>query len=134
MQPETINFKQFITAYETNLPFAPWSHDGNDSHRTESDAQLLHRRSHNGRENWSYKATYENFYDADGNLEKRNVYDSGEWTSIQYYTWGERTAIQSVKGSAASSAPWFDLNGRRLDNQPTKKGLFIRNGKKVLIK
>ena len=83
---------------------------------------------------WSYKATYENFYDADGNLEKRNVYDSGEWTSIQYYTWGERTAIQSVKDSAASSAPWFDLNGRRLDNQPTKKGLFIRNGKKVLIK
>lgn len=82
----------------------------------------------------AYDTTYENFYDADGNLEKRNVYDSGEWTSIQYYTWGERTAIQSVKDSAAASAPWFDLNGRRLESQPTKKGLFIRNGKKVLIK
>jgi hypothetical protein len=29
---------------------------------------------------------------------------------------------------------WFTLDGRRLDKQPTTKGLYIINGKKVLIK
>ena len=28
----------------------------------------------------------------------------------------------------------FDLQGRRLDNQPTNKGLYIKNGKKVVVK
>ncbi len=29
---------------------------------------------------------------------------------------------------------WFDLNGRKLDKMPTKKGVYIQNGKKVVIK
>ena len=29
---------------------------------------------------------------------------------------------------------WFDLSGRKLDGKPTKKGLYINNGKKVVIK
>lgn len=80
----------------------------------------------------AYDATYENFYGADGSIEKRNIYYSGQWTDIQYFTWGDRTAIQSMKNPSAASAPWFDLNGHRLDGQPAK-GLFIRNGQKVLI-
>jgi hypothetical protein len=27
---------------------------------------------------------------------------------------------------------WYDLNGRRLQGQPTAKGLYIHQGKKVL--
>ena len=29
---------------------------------------------------------------------------------------------------------WYSLDGRKLDNMPTKKGLYIHNGKKVAIK
>jgi hypothetical protein len=29
---------------------------------------------------------------------------------------------------------WYDLNGRKLDEKPTKKGLYIKNGKKVVMK
>ena len=29
---------------------------------------------------------------------------------------------------------WFDLNGRKLDKMPTKKGVYIQNGKKVVVK
>ena len=29
---------------------------------------------------------------------------------------------------------WYDLNGRKLDKKPVTKGLYIHNGKKVVIK
>ena len=29
---------------------------------------------------------------------------------------------------------WYDLNGRKLDKMPTKKGVYIQNGKKVVVK
>jgi hypothetical protein len=29
---------------------------------------------------------------------------------------------------------WFTLDGRRLQDKPTQKGLYIRNGKKVIVK
>ncbi len=32
------------------------------------------------------------------------------------------------------NADWYDLLGRKLQGKPTKKGLFIKNGKKVVIK
>ena len=29
---------------------------------------------------------------------------------------------------------WYSLDGRKLDAKPTKKGLYIHNGNKVVIK
>ena len=29
---------------------------------------------------------------------------------------------------------WYSLDGRRLDSKPTKKGVYIRSGKKIVIK
>jgi len=29
---------------------------------------------------------------------------------------------------------WFDLSGRKLDKMPTRKGLYINNGREVVIK
>jgi hypothetical protein len=29
---------------------------------------------------------------------------------------------------------WYDLNGRKLVGKPTAKGMYIRNGKKIIIK
>jgi hypothetical protein len=47
----------------------------------------------------------------------------------------ETTGIQSMSGDSSSmdNNEWYDLQGRRV-SQPTKKGLYIRNGKKVVVK
>jgi len=29
---------------------------------------------------------------------------------------------------------WFDMNGRRLQGKPTRKGVYLLNGRKVVIK
>ncbi|MBR3548269.1 MAG: hypothetical protein IKN86_12050 [Bacteroidaceae bacterium] len=42
------------------------------------------------------------------------------------------TGIHSVEGQPSSSA-LYDLSGRKLQQKPTK-GIFIQNGKKVLVK
>lgn len=33
-----------------------------------------------------------------------------------------------------SAGGWYSLDGRRLDSKPTKKGVYINNGKKTVIK
>ena len=33
-----------------------------------------------------------------------------------------------------SAGAWYDMQGRKLTAQPTKKGLYIHNGKKIIIK
>lgn len=37
-------------------------------------------------------------------------------------------------GRGTESEAWFDLNGRKLGSRPTTKGLYIKNGRKVVIK
>ena len=51
-------------------------------------------------------------------------------------TGGENTGIETTyfTNSANSSGAWYGLDGRKLDKQPTKKGLYIYNGKKHVIK
>lgn len=45
------------------------------------------------------------------------------------------TGIDSVgRGNTTADGDWYDLNGRKLQNTPTRKGLYIRNGRKVVIK
>ena len=43
-----------------------------------------------------------------------------------------------MKGSSAVrngvTDGWYDLSGRRLTGKPAKKGIYIRNGKKIAIK
>jgi hypothetical protein len=34
----------------------------------------------------------------------------------------------------SAGAGWYDLSGRRLPGKPTKKGLYIHNGRKIAIK
>ena len=45
---------------------------------------------------------------------------------------GEATAIESIDDLKANVGPFYDLQGRRVDN-PTK-GIYIVNGKKVIVK
>ena len=46
----------------------------------------------------------------------------------------EETAIRQVKSSEAVTDVWYDLQGRRLLNRPSRAGLYIHNGKKESIR
>ena len=44
------------------------------------------------------------------------------------------TSILGVQSSAAQSqAGWYTLDGRKLNSHPTVKGLYIHNGRKVVV-
>ena len=47
--------------------------------------------------------------------------------------WGTYTAISTAKIDKADSRELFDLQGRRLSKVPTK-GIYINDGKKILVK
>ena len=45
----------------------------------------------------------------------------------------ETTEIKFLDESKDVITPWFSLDGRRLGGKPTQKGLYIHNGKKVVV-
>lgn len=57
-------------------------------------------------------------------------------TKTAQYTMTVETAsgISDVKTDAAEKAKWYDLSGRPLNGKPTKAGVYVKNGKKVVIK
>ncbi len=46
----------------------------------------------------------------------------------------ESTAISTIHDDAPASTGWFTLDGRKLNQEPVSGGLYIRDGKKVMIK
>ena len=51
--------------------------------------------------------------------------------------WNATTAIRTVDATTAARPDaryWYTIGGQRLSGQPTKPGLYINNGKKVVIK
>ena len=48
----------------------------------------------------------------------------------------DATGIETIETDEAddSNAIWYSLDARRLDSKPTKKGVYIRSGKKIVIK
>lgn len=44
------------------------------------------------------------------------------------------TEVVSLKAEspAIADGPWYDLHGHRLEGEPTRKGIYIHNGKKVM--
>ena len=51
---------------------------------------------------------------------------------------GDATSIRSLSPdpspSREGSEYWYDMSGRKLSQQPTQKGVYIHNGRKVVIK
>jgi hypothetical protein len=41
--------------------------------------------------------------------------------------------LSKLSGDHTADA-WFDMNGRRLKGKPTVKGIYMNNGRKVVIK
>ena len=67
----------------------------------------------------------------------RLVGSSGETTSIGTLDTktGEMTFFDEQSGKAErDSEAWYTLDGVRLSGTPSKKGLYINNGKKIVIK
>ena len=54
-------------------------------------------------------------------------FDDEETTSLS-----EELSVESEE--FATAAEWYDLSGRRLPQKPTLRGIYINNGKKVVIK
>lgn len=44
------------------------------------------------------------------------------------------TGISAVEGDKAGTSTWYDLSGRRLLTAPRTNGVYIRNGKKILVR
>ena len=47
---------------------------------------------------------------------------------------GSATGISTINAGDTDSDNWYDLNGRKLQGKPQKKGLYIRNGQKMVVK
>ena len=69
--------------------------------------------------------------------------DEGNSTSPLRYLWlkvsmeiswnSDPNAIKVVRSGDVTSEKWYDLQGRSIA-KPTKKGLYIKNGQKIMIK
>jgi M6 family metalloprotease-like protein len=46
----------------------------------------------------------------------------------------EPLAIQTVKSTSVANEQWFDLQGRQLPGRPQRKGVYIVEGRKVVVK
>ena len=72
------------------------------------------------------------FYKYTGTLEANKAYITIAAGARDFYVFDNVTAIKSVRDNTQKDATYYDLNGRQIQN-PTK-GLYIMNGKKVIIK
>ena len=46
----------------------------------------------------------------------------------------EETSISQPEIASELNADWYTLDGRKLEGEPTEKGVYIVNGKKVYVK
>ena len=46
----------------------------------------------------------------------------------------ETSLPQPLQREGSQAGAWFDLSGRKLSDKPTKKGVYILNGKRVVVK
>lgn len=47
---------------------------------------------------------------------------------------GSTTGISGINADNTEDGDWYDLNGRKLQSTPTTKGIYIKNGKKQVVK
>ena len=76
---------------------------------------------------------------AEYDITAKSFYFSGDasYGSFKYgvvtLTLDTQTGIRNVVADE-EEATWYDLSGRKLNGKPTEKGVFIRNGKKEIVK
>ena len=84
------------------------------------------------------------YYTQAGTIDKGGIYlansnpASKARPSYSLGTRGEKTGIATLrtdgKLNLSGNTAWYTLDGRRLDTMPTRKGIYIKDGVKVVIK
>ena len=59
---------------------------------------------------------------------------SNNAAGFQWIYEGETTNLRPTPSPSLYGGEWYDLSGRKLSQKPTKKGIYINNGRKVVIK
>lgn len=81
--------------------------------------------------------TYEYLPDTNYLLESVETAADGNRNVCHYYyskhNYVDPTGIESIKRDDASTSVWYDLQGRRITT-PTSEGIYIVNGKKVVVR
>ena len=44
------------------------------------------------------------------------------------------TNVSNASQEEVQNADWYSLDGKKLDSRPTEKGIYIRNGKKIIVR
>lgn len=61
-----------------------------------------------------------------------------EFNNGNYYgdnvTYGNATGISVIKANAQTADSWYTMSGTRMASKPTQKGVYIHQGKKVVVK
>ena len=47
---------------------------------------------------------------------------------------GEPTAVRTVTAESGDEGKWYTLDGRLLQHQPVERGIYLKNGKKYIVK
>ena len=60
--------------------------------------------------------------------------DVSEWSETLTFTTSMPDAIVEVASETTANNVWYNINGARLNGKPTQKGIYILNGKKIIMK
>ena len=76
------------------------------------------------------------YFQLNNGITAGNQPNSGVRAFVLNFDGDEETGIATTNytDSTDSDNAWYDLSGRKLSGKPTTKGLYINNGKKVVIK
>ena len=102
-----------------------------------SDTKVLYLGSNNALYYPSSETTLNAFrawFELEGDLVTNNFISENGANAFQL-NFGGSTDIRTIQKSDIDlSSGWYMLDGRRLNSKPTAKGIYIHNGKKVVIK
>ena len=90
-------------------------------------------------ETYTSKQVFSNEYDEEGLL--KSVFErpmsSADFFSKTFYYWSKTedpSGITALPANEKKSDAWYDLSGRRLNGHPLQPGLYIKEGKKVMVR
>ena len=120
-QPYTFTADLYDQDFEEDVTEVPYSHDGYDIYKGGEIIYLEDAIEELA--TWTKVGIQSVYYGCDERNVSNIVWSDGTTTGIEN--------LNSVKGDL--SGAWYNLNGVRI-TKPTQKGLYIHNGKKVVIK
>lgn len=106
-------------------------------HPFTQDASILTAKQvwYNGSEDYKWVISKDGYYHIKINVFEETI--TGEYLGAEMPD-GIDSVNEELRNKdeefAAALQGWFTIDGRRLDNKPTQKGIYIRGGKKVVLR